>query len=255
MTKTLLTIDIGNTSVTFVLARGQKIVSQGVVLTSLSKEAFRNQLAKVVAQAKRRGASESVICSVAPKALAVVKSLIKKEFKAPALIVGKNIKVPLKSHYAKRQIGQDRLVCAYAAQKLYGAPSIVIDLGTAITCDYISKGGDYEGGIIIPGLRLSAESLFKETALLPNVHIERPKSLIGRDTKTSILSGIFYGYGALLDGLIERIHRQKRNRAKVILTGGYASLMKNYMQHKVYKVDENLVFKGLHLLAENAKTS
>jgi len=246
--KTLLAIDIGNTSVSLAVIKGKKIIQRACVLTSLPKKQFKQSLAKAVVQAKKKGAYESIVCSVAPKTLKTIKSIIKKEMGINPLIVGTNIKVPLINHYNKKQIGQDRLVCAYAAQKLYGKPLIVIDLGTAITCDYISKKGDYEGGIIIPGLRLSSESLFKKTALLPNVHIERPAKLIGRDTKTSILSGIFYGYGALLGGLIARIHSSKKNYAKVILTGGYARMMQKYLSHKVYKVNEDLVFEGLKFL-------
>ncbi|MDP8265577.1 MAG: type III pantothenate kinase [Candidatus Aceula meridiana] len=250
--KTLLAIDIGNTNVSFASVKGKEIIKRSCVSTSLPQKQFKDTIAQQIVQAKRKGTSESIVCSVAPKTLNCVKSFIRRELGSEPLIVGKNIKVPLISRYHKKQIGQDRLVCAYAAQELYGKPLIVIDLGTAVTCDYISKKGDYEGGIIVPGLRLSAESLFKKTALLPDVNIERPAKLIGQDTKTSILSGIFYGYGALLDGIIARIHRQKKNRAKVILTGGYARLMKSYMDHKVHKIDEDLVFKGLRLLADNS---
>ena len=118
-----------------------------------------------------------------------------------------------------------------------------------MTCDVISPQGVYEGGVIIPGLRLSAESLFSKTALLPNVSIERPQELIGRTTKASILSGIFFGYGALLDGLVMRIEQQEKMKAKVILTGGHARLMHGFMQKKVDHVNATLVFEGLRLLS------
>ena len=243
--KVTLTIDIGNTSVGLAVFRGAKLCCT----YRLSPDLKKLSVVLAAIQQSYKALNSVVICSVAPKILKRVETAVRKTIKINPRVIGKNIKVPVKSHYNKKQIGQDRLVCAYAATSFYKAPIIIIDLGTAITCDYVSKKGEYEGGIIIPGLRLSAESLFKKTALLPNVHIERPEKLIGRDTKTSILSGIFYGYGALLDGLIARIHHSKKNRVKVILTGGYAPLMKKYMTRKVYRVDEALVFKGLALLS------
>ncbi|MBU4333706.1 MAG: type III pantothenate kinase, partial [Candidatus Omnitrophica bacterium] len=119
----------------------------------------------------------------------------------------------------------------------------------AITFDIVSKKGEYEGGMIIPGIRLSAESLFKNTALLPHVDvIEEPEELIGKDTKQSILSGIFFGYGEMCSGLIKNISKNIKGRPKVIITGGFADLMKKYLSKKVTKVDPDLVFKGLGLL-------
>ena len=155
------------------------------------------------------------------------------------------MKVPIKNKYRyPRQVGQDRLVGAYAARILYGSPAIVIDFGTAITFDVISSKGEYMGGIIVPGIRLTAESLFKKTAMLPLVSIVRPKALIGRDTTNSILSGIFYGYGALCDGLIRQLTRTMRSSPRVIATGGYAALMKKYSSH-IRRIDPDLIFRGL----------
>jgi type III pantothenate kinase len=106
------------------------------------------------------------------------------------------------------------------------------------------------GGIIVSGIRLSAESLFKKTAMLPKVGIKIPKTLIGRDTETSILSGIFYGYGALCQGLIQQICEDQKKPFRVVMTGGYADSMKKFISRKKPVVDDNLVHKGMILLSE-----
>lgn len=147
-----------------------------------------------------------------------------------------------------RQVGQDRLVGAYAAMTLYGKPTIIIDLGTAITFDAVSGKGEYLGGAIVPGIRLSAESLFLKTALLPQIDIKAPNSVIGRTTQESILSGLFYGYGSLCRGFIDLIAKQIKGKPKVVMTGGHTQLMKKFINRDIRVVDEELVFKGLDLL-------
>jgi type III pantothenate kinase len=145
-------------------------------------------------------------------------------------------------------VGADRLVGAFAAKVLYGEPLIIIDFGTAVTIDVVGSRGAYEGGIIVPGIRLSAQSLFKKTALLPNIaSFKPPAALIGRDTRESILSGLFYGYGALCDGLIERISAQMGRRPKVIVTGGHTRAMTKMISRKVHHIDKQLVIKGIYL--------
>ena len=140
------------------------------------------------------------------------------------------------------------MVGAYAALQLYGKPVIIIDLGTAITFDVVSSKREYLGGAIVPGLRLSAEALFLKTALLPQIAIKAPKSVIGRTTQESILSGLFYGYGCLCRGFIELMSQQLHSRPKVIMTGGHTHLMKKFISPKVRIIDEHLVHKGMALL-------
>jgi type III pantothenate kinase len=196
-----------------------------------------------------------VICSVVPKALNIVERTITGHFTFPPVIIGRDIKVPLKNNYRNpRQVGQDRLVCAYAAKHLYGPPAIIVDFGTAITFDVISKQGSYEGGIIVPGIRLSAESLYKKTALLPKVSsIRGPKTLIGKDTRESILSGIFFGYGSMCCGLIDRIAKGIKGKSKVIVTGGHTHLMRKFIVKKITTIDKDLVFKGMVLLWQRSR--
>jgi len=193
-----------------------------------------------------------MICSVVPALNNRMRLLIKETLKIKVFIIGKNILVPMKNNYKNpHHVGQDRLVNAYAAKVLYGKPVIVIDLGTAITFDVVSSKGDYEGGIIIPGIKLSLDSLASKTALLPHVQAVRiPRSLIGKTTQESILSGIFNGYGSLLEGLIQKIKNSKKSlkEANVILTGGYSSLIINYIKSSIDYVDNDLLFKGIDIL-------
>lgn len=251
----MLAVDIGNTSISFaVLSRG-RIMVENSVLTATPKKRLEQQLRSALRAVHKRfpGIDRAVICSVVPAVLKVVRAAVLKNLRVRPRVVGKDLMVPIKNNYRNpRQVGQDRLLVAYAAKCLYGQPLIVIDFGTATTFDVVSAGGDYEGGIIVPGIRLSAESLFQKTALLPRIeHIQKPKDLIGKDTEESILSGIFNGYGAMCCGLIERISRQMRTAPKVIVTGGYTDVMKGFISSKIDTIDPHLVFRGMDFLMKN----
>jgi type III pantothenate kinase len=149
----------------------------------------------------------------------------------------------------KNEVGQDRLVNAFAAKVLYGTPAVIIDFGTAITFDIISKRGDYLGGLILPGIELSLSSLYRNTALLPKVELERTSSIIGKDTVSSMRGGILFGFGAMCDGLVAQYKKILGKSIKVIATGGNAPLVKSYAK-SVQIVDEDLTLKGLQLISK-----
>ena len=202
-----------------------------------------------------RNGSEMVrvlLSRIVPDVLKICEHAISQTLRIKPAVVGRDVRVPIANNYRNpRQVGQDRLVCSYAVKSLYGQPAIVIDFGTATTFDVISKSGSYEGGIITSGVRLSIEALFHETALLPRISVVKgPRVLIGKDTKESMLSGIFHGYGALCCGLIDRITKQLGGRPRVVITGGYTRLMKRYIKDRITIVDKDLVFKGMRLLAD-----
>lgn len=254
----ILAVDIGNTTIGFALmnSRGSmmsvtKIDTMDCVRAgSEPAPTFKKTIQKIF---KNNSISQAIICSVVPEALAVVEGVLKKMVKTK--VVGRDIKVPMINRYRNpKQVGQDRLVGAYAALQLYGKPLIVVDLGTAITFDVVSKKGEYLGGVIVPGLRLSAESLFLKTALLPQINIHVPKNPVGRTTEESILSGLFYGYGHLCQGMVDLLGRyvganRRFARTHVVMTGGHTQLMKKFVSPKIRIIDENLVFKGLYFLA------
>jgi type III pantothenate kinase len=252
----LLTIDIGNTSTSLCLMRGKSIIRRDQVETRLSKNLFKKKIAAAFRMIGRKYKTLDgvVIASVVPSATVGVKRAVETILKIKPLIVGENLKVPIKNRYDNpKQVGMDRLICAYAAMKLHGKPVIIVDFGTAVTFDVVSKKGEYLGGIIIPGIRLSAEALFQHTALLPKISIERPSRLIGRNTKDSMLSGLFHGYAALTQELTKRVARQLRARPKVIITGGYTHILRRYLGTSLDAIDNDLVEKGMRLLFDFQK--
>lgn len=251
----MLAVDIGNTTLAFGLCVGENVLSVYRMDTVDSPKNLTVLLEKLLSRLRRNhpAINKVVICSVVPKVLAVTEKIIKRKLGIKPVVIGRDIKVPIKNKYKNpRQVGQDRLVGAYAAKCLYKAPCVIIDFGTAITFDVVSARGEYEGGIIIPGLRMSAESLFQKTALLPRIETFRvPRSLVGRDTRESILSGLFNGYGAMCRGLIELIAAKMPRRPKVIITGGHTRLIQKFIGKQVDKIDHTLVFKGIYLVSRN----
>ncbi len=248
-----LAIDIGNTTIALGIVHRQKVQKIHRIDTDIKNELLKVRLRQFLKHLKNKHPSlrKVVVCSVVPQALRLLGPILRKNFPGGVTVVGQDIKVPMVNRYRNpREVGQDRLVCAYAAKVIYGAPSVVIDLGTAITMDVISSHGEYWGGVIVPGLRLSAESLYRKTALLPKIRIKGPRSIIGKNTEQSILSGLFFGYGALLRGMIELITRQIKVRPHVIITGGHALVMRKYIAQKNCFIDKYLVFKGLTLLKD-----
>ena len=250
----ILTIDIGNTTIAIGAVSRGKVLEVTRINTSIVLRQLAPHIQKVLNKYKRNGYKFeiAIICSVVPESTTIVEQIIKKEGGITVKVVGYDFIVPIKNRYKNpKQVGQDRLVGAYAAMVLYGTPVIVIDLGTAITFDCVSVKGEYLGGAIVPGLRLSAESLFLKTALLPKIDIKAPRSVVGRTTQESILSGLFYGYGSLCRGFIELVAKQMKARPKVVMTGGHTHLMKKFIASKIRIIDETLVHKGLALLAES----
>ncbi|MEI6438217.1 MAG: type III pantothenate kinase [Candidatus Omnitrophota bacterium] len=244
-------IDIGNSTIGFAFFNKDKPQRVYSIENEPQSELVRVKLANFLESvASKHPVKTVVICSVVPDVLKSLSARIRKAWGINPLVIGRHLKIPIKNRYkSPRQVGKDRLLCAYAARELYGAPAVVIDLGTAITFDGISPKGDYLGGAIIPGLRLSAEALFEKTALLPRVNITEPKKVIGATTEESIQSGLFHGYGALCDGMVLRLGEEMKCHPKVVMTGGHAPVMRRFMKHPVEAVDDHLIFKGMAMLA------
>jgi type III pantothenate kinase len=238
----LLAIDIGNTNITFGIFQADRIKGTFNIPTqdySLNK--LRGSLRKFEID-------NIIICSVVPKVTRKIEKDSRILSGKQPYIINKNIFVPIKNLYLNpKEVGQDRLVNAYAGVKLYGAPLVVIDFGTAVTFDVISGRKEYLGGLILPGLRISLEALNQRTALLPRIKLEEPKEFIGRDTKGSMLSGIVYGFSSLTDDLIARIKDKLGRKTKAIGTGGNISLISKYCQRLDDK-DIHLTLKGLNML-------
>lgn len=238
----LLAVDIGNTNISLGIFLKNNIIKKFDIPTKIYS---LNKLKKGLGKTK---IDDAIVCSVVP---CVTKGLEKdlKEIlgKAP-YIIGKNASVPIKNLYRKqKQVGQDRLANAYAGVILYGAPLIIVDFGTAITFDVISKRKEYLGGMILPGLNISLAALFENTALLPRIKLVRPRELIGKDTRNSMLSGIIYGFSSLTDGLITKLKSRVKGPLRTIGTGGNIGLIKKYCKH-IDIVDDEITLKGLGLI-------
>lgn len=248
-----LAIDIGNTTVSSAVISKKKILEEKHLSSHLPPDVLRAKFKILLTHYRRSHGDfkEVMICSVVPELTKIIEAGVKAEWDISSKVVGRDIKVPIRNKYNPKQIGQDRLVCAYAAKMLYGFPVIVIDFGTATTFEVVNAKGEYEGGLIVPGIKLSTESLFHKTALLPKIeNIQAPKNLIAKNTQDSILSGLFYGYGTMASGLIDTIKKKMKGSPKVIITGGYTGLMKKYIFDKVNFIDNQLVYKGMILLAK-----
>jgi type III pantothenate kinase len=246
----LLAIDIGNTNIAFgIFSGGDKIKHAFNIPTG---NYTLNKLRRSLRQFKMDNA---IICSVVPKVSRKIEKDLSIFLGRQPYIVGKHIRVPIKNLYLNPQaVGQDRLVNAYAGIKLYGAPLVVVDFGTAVTFDAISKRKEYLGGMILPGLGISLEALNQRTALLPKIKLEEPKTFIGRDTKDSMLSGVIYGFSSLTDSLIARLKDKLGQRTKAIGTGGNINLIAKYCR-KLEAKDINLTLKGLNMLFLHEKNT
>ena len=241
----LLAIDIGNTNITSGLFRGSRLLFTAQTSTAAAK-GYKRFVQKA---AKAPEIKTIVICSVVPKATKALMPLLKRSFSSKIFILGRDIEVPIRNLYKNpKQVGQDRLVAAYAARILYrkGASLVVIDFGTALTFDVVSKKGAYLGGLIVPGMEMSLNALSEKAALLPKVRLVKPSFILGKTTKESMASGAFYGYAAMCDGLVQRLEKRFGEKFYVVATGGNAGRI-SPLSLSIDKVDENLVLKGINL--------
>jgi type III pantothenate kinase len=239
----ILTIDIGNTNINFALINKNGKIVKKLTTPSQSNSNIKKILSRI------KNIDLIIIVSVAPRTLTVVKKYVKNIFKkAKVSIVGNNIFVPLKCEYDKKEIGQDRLVTAFAAKKIYGEPALVIDFGTAVTFDAV-EGDSYLGGLILPGIKMSLESLHNRTSMLPKTYLTKVNSFIGKNTKSSIRGGMVYGYGAICDGLIKKFKKKIGKNLKIVATGGDAYLISLYTK-SLKIINPDLSHKGLFFLSQ-----
>lgn len=243
----LLLLDIGNTHTHLGLADNTRVLKQANIET---KGWFnRKAVSEVELFIGKRPVSIAAFCSVVPKATAFCERFMKKRSFQWVELNHKTI-TGVGIDYPKPQtIGADRLANAIAANHYHGAPSIVVDFGTAVTFDVVNASGNYAGGIIAPGLSAMTDYLHEKTALLPKISIREPRGIIGRNTEEAMLIGAVHGYRGLIRGLIKELRTElKRKNLPVIATGGYAELIAKKMP-EISAVEPNLTLEGLRLLA------
>lgn len=191
-----------------------------------------------------------IFSSVVPPMNFTIERMCEKYLLRKALIVGPGIKTGLNIKYEyPREVGSDRIVNAVAAIHDYCTPLIVVDFGTATTFCYIDERGQYWGGAIAPGIRISTEALVSRTAKLPRIEMAKPASVVGRNTVAAMQSGIYYGFVGQVEGIVRRIIAESGAEPQVVATGGVASLVANETEC-IHVVDPDLTLKGLRLIYE-----
>lgn len=250
----LLVVDVGNTQTVLGLYEGEHLVhdfriesSEGRTLDELHV-LLRSLLS--VAEVERDEIAAAIIASVVPAMTDTFTRAVSLAFGVEPLVVGPGIKTGMPILYENpREVGADRIVNAVAAYAIVGGAVIVVDFGTATTFDVVSEKGEYLGGVIAPGIRISADALFAHAAKLPRVEVAKPPRVVGRNTIHSMQSGIVYGYVGLVDGIVERIRAELGIELAVIATGGLARLVEPE-SHSIERVEEYLTLDGLRLLYE-----
>ncbi len=253
--KLLLVVDVGNTNIVLGVYQGDKLLHHWRIATRVNQTSDEYgilicnllQLATIPV----KSITGVAISSVVPPVQSVLSRLFRERFNTTPLLVGPGLKTGMPIRYDNpREVGADRIVNAVAAYERLREAAIVVDFGTATTFDLIHARGEYLGGAIAPGLGLSMNALFEKTAKLPRIELTRPRTVVGRDTVGSMRSGLFWGYVALVDGLIERMIQESGFKPiRVIATGGLAGLIAKDSK-RIEMVDEFLTMTGLRLLHE-----
>lgn len=245
----LLAIEQGNTNTLFAVHDGERWIAQWRAATHSSRTAdeYAVWLSQLLAMAGLAlGAFDScIISSVVPQSIFNLRNLSRRYLHVEPLVVGENARLDIAIRIDKpSEAGADRLVNAIGAHVTYDGPLIIIDSGTATTFDVVAADGAFEGGIIAPGINLSMEALHTAAAKLPRVAIQKPQKVVGTDTVGAMQSGVFWGYIALIEGLIARIKAERGEPLTVVATGGVASLFHGATT-SIDHFDPDLTIRGL----------
>lgn len=254
----ILVMDVGNTNITLGVYKDDKLLIHWRMGTDREKTSdeygmffvslFRNEELDV------KEVEGVLISSVVPPIMYSIEHAIRKYFKVEPTVIGPGVKTGINIKYENpREVGADRIVNAVAAYEKYGGPLIIVDFGTATTFCAISSKAEYLGGVICPGIKISAEALFQRAAKLPRIELAKPETVIGRNTVVSMQSGIVYGYVGQVDFIVKRIKKEmKEEGIKVIATGGLARLIASESE-TIEKIDGLLTLEGLRIIYNKNK--
>lgn len=253
----LLAIDIGNTNLVIGCMQDDTIVFKARIATDRTRtsdqygveiknmmEAFGVRISDI---------DDCIISSVVPPVFNSVRTGVYKVIGKQPMVVGPGLKTGLNIHMdVPSQVGSDRIVIAVAALAEYKAPLILLDMGTATTIEVVEPDNVYAGGIIFPGVKVSLDALTSRAAQLPAISLDKPKSVIGKNTVDCMRSGMMYGTAAMLDGLIDRIEQELGHKATVIATGGMAQFIIPLCRREIL-LEKELLLKGLNIIYKKNK--
>lgn len=250
----LLAIDVGNTNTVLGIFRDGELLAHWRVETNGGRTG--DEYAVTLRGLMELGGfswgmlDAAIVSTVVPPVLGALEGLCRDHLGVEPLVVGPGIKTGMPILYEDpRAVGADRIVNAVAAYAKVGAGCIVVDFGTATTWDVITPKGEYLGGVIAPGIRISADALYRHASKLPRVDIARPSRVVGRNTVASMQSGLLFGYAGMVDAVVERIRGEIGFPARCLATGGLAPLLAAESR-AIEEADEFLTLTGLRILFE-----
>lgn len=248
----ILAIDIGNTNIVLGGIEGESILFEARMATDLIKtsDQYCAELKTMLTlfEVDLSAVEGCIISSVVPPVLNSFRTALRKLTGKNSLVVGPGIKTGLNIHMDQpSEVGSDLIVAAVAGIAQYGAPLLLIDMGTATTVTAVDKSGTFIGGCICPGLKISMEALTGKTAQLPGISLDEPRCAIGKNTRDCMRSGIMYGTAAMLDGLLDRMCEELDGEPKIVATGGLSRFVVPLCRREII-YDRSLMLNGLKLL-------
>jgi len=253
----LLVIDVGNTNITLGVYDNNVLIANFRLTTIMQRTSdefgitlFSFFRTKDIDPKKIEGV---VISSVVPKVMHSLTNSIRKYFNLTPMIVGPGVKtgISIKTENPK-EVGADRIVNVAAAYHIYGGPVIIIDFGTATTYDYVNEKGEFEFGVISPGLEISAQALWTKAAKIPEIEIKKPETIMCKNTITSMQGGLVYGYIGQTEYIIQKMKEETNQEIKVIATGGLGRIIYNETD-MIDVYDADIAFKGMKIIYEKTK--
>lgn len=254
----ILVVDVGNTNTALGIYEGDKLKINWRVTTRQQTSDELGLILKNLFDCEgldRTAVSSIIVCSVVPPLMPILERACEKYFGLLPLIVGPGTKTGVNIRYDNpKEVGADRIVNAVAAYTLYGGPVIIVDFGTATTFCAVNKHGEYMGGAISPGIKISTEALFTKAAKLPRIELDKPEKSIGRNTVSSMQSGIVYGYIGLVEYMVEKFKEELGDpETFAVATGGLGRMIASECKN-INAINPYLTLEGLRIIYERNKS-